>query len=847
MHVPKRVWMAAGVLVAIPLIVLAALPFFFDENQLRPVVEAQLQQKLHRPVKLGELHLKSFPLAVRISGFVIGQPEGLASSQPFLQAKAVSAGVSFWPLLHKEIKIDAIRLESPRLELIRNAAGVWNYEDGNGGAVGAGAPGSITLDELRVVDGQVAVQDQKAGTAREVYEHIDLTLKGLGPNRGGSLDGEVRLKTMAAVLRIHSDFENRETLTAKGLLSLKSDRNADALNIAYDIRREPAPAPITINSLKATIGRLTATAAGTIDIQQTPAALRLRVQMTNSPIADLLRVAALYGAGFPPGLKAEGLLGADVQVTGTTAKPVLVGKIDATTAQISAKDLAEPVRASALHIDFTPDSLTTRRFTLQTGATSLTAQATVTNYSSSSPRIEAAFETTNARVEELLRIAKAYGVKPAGLAGSGVVSLNMRISKAGKLISSSGSGTLRGVSLSAPQLPKTLGVSTANVNFSDDHASFDNLRATLGSMQVDGTGSVRDFSQPSLQFNLHVDQINSAELRTWSSGSTQQPSGKQQSGFFDKVSANGVLAVDKLIHDRIVFNNVKATITYAKGILTLDPITALVFGGQQSGAMSADLRSATPAYAVRAKLSNVDANQLLSSTTSIKQVLSGSLSSNVDLQFLDRPNEEVAKSLNGKVQFQMGQGRISGVQILNEVANIGHFLGYSKKAESFTNISKLTGSFQIQNGLASTQDLFMDLGGATLSGTGTMGLVDQSLKLRVMTVLGKELAQKNAGGQIGGLLTSVLANQKGELVVPAIVTGTFAQPRFAPDLEQIAQLKVRGLLPTADNPAAFTSGVKGIVESFTKKPPGAKPSEPQPGSLFDILKQLGKKKDEKKQ
>ncbi len=41
---------------------------------------------------------------------------------------------------------------------------------------------SITLDGLRVEDGQVAVED-RTGFTRDVYKHIDLTVNGVGPNR----------------------------------------------------------------------------------------------------------------------------------------------------------------------------------------------------------------------------------------------------------------------------------------------------------------------------------------------------------------------------------------------------------------------------------------------------------------------------------------------------------------------------------------------------------------------------------------------------------------------------------------------------------------------------------------
>jgi hypothetical protein len=113
------------------------------------------------------------------------------------------------------------------------------------------------------------------------------------------------------------------------------------------------------------------------------------------------------------------------------------------------------------------------------------------------------------------------------------------------------------------------------------------------------------------------------------------------------------------------------------------------------------------------------------------------------------------------------------------------------------------------------------------------------LKFRISTIFGKEFAQQNIPGQIGGLLTTVLRNQKGDLIVPALVSGTFSQPRFAPDLEQVANLKLRGLLPTADNPAG---AVKGIVDTITGKPPDPKAGDSPQRGILDVIDQFRKKK-----
>ena len=185
----------------------------------------------------------------------------------------------------------------------------------------------MTLDQLAIEDGQIAFEDQKAGKPRDVYEHIALELKGLGPNRRGTLTGNVRLDTMAAVLKFQSDFETGPAVRAKGNLTLTSDRSKDPLNVAYDVRRAETTSPMVIQRLEAKIGSLSVSATGSVNTQTTPSPLQIHANTASAPIADLMRLAALYGAKLPADLKIDGHLQADVQITGTTDKPLLAGNI----------------------------------------------------------------------------------------------------------------------------------------------------------------------------------------------------------------------------------------------------------------------------------------------------------------------------------------------------------------------------------------------------------------------------------------------------------------------------------------------------------------------------------------
>jgi hypothetical protein len=151
------------------------------------------------------------------------------------------------------------------------------------------------------------------------------------------------------------------------------------------------------------------------------------------------------------------------------------------------------------------------------------------------------------------------------------------------------------------------------------------------------------------------------------------------------------------------------------------------------------------------------------------------------------------------------------MDILQQLASIGQFAGFNHQAQNFTNIAKLAGNFNVVNGVATTNNLQAAIDGGTLAAVGSANLADQSLNMHLTAVLSKAMSQQVGGTGIGGFMNTALANQNGELVLPILVTGTFSAPRFAPDLQAIAQMKLKNMVPTLGNPAQMSSGILGAI------------------------------------
>src|SRR5438067_9112496 len=203
----KALKIVAGLLVLLVIVLLAA-PFFLDVNRYHDRIQAELQKKLGRQVSLGTMHLSLIPFAFKVENAVIAEDPRFAKGSNFAQAQELYVTAPLMPLLHGDVQIKSVELRQPKIELIRNAEGVWNFSSLAGThPKPAGQPQAqpephqqpankpsaaspepqkqkaISLEDLKISDGQVALTDLQKHEKRAVYDHIDLRLVGYAPDK----------------------------------------------------------------------------------------------------------------------------------------------------------------------------------------------------------------------------------------------------------------------------------------------------------------------------------------------------------------------------------------------------------------------------------------------------------------------------------------------------------------------------------------------------------------------------------------------------------------------------------------------------------------------------------------
>jgi len=177
----KKLLAAVAVLAAVVVAAAIAFALFFDVNQFRPALAAQLGSALGRRVEIGSLKVSWLAGGVAAEDVVI-LDDAAFSKEPFISAKSVSIGVDLWPLItQRSLRVQAFTLERPRVSLIRGSNGNWNFSSLATGQSSTGGMGAISVlvQKIKISNGQVSVRGLDGSRQQHSYDDVDVTVSDL--------------------------------------------------------------------------------------------------------------------------------------------------------------------------------------------------------------------------------------------------------------------------------------------------------------------------------------------------------------------------------------------------------------------------------------------------------------------------------------------------------------------------------------------------------------------------------------------------------------------------------------------------------------------------------------------
>ncbi len=727
----KKALIGAGIVLALILTAAAILPFLVDVNYFRPQIQAALESKLKRKVELGKLGLKLYPLSVRVDDVKVSEGAGWGIGAPFLAAKQMLVDVDLGALFNKQVKVDALTLTQPFIQLIRNEQGKWNFQSvGQQGESG----GESKLSMARLIVDDATVTLIRPGATTQTFNHVKLTLLDFVPGKPSRVEASMQPAGEGKQLvelngTINGGFDGKFKLTG---LTQASFKGIDGTGTV----KAPSSGPIQFD-------------------------------------ATLSAIEPMFSGVFQGSVE-----------SGDTLK----GTLAARNLQVNRKEWKHPVQITSLKLAFADDKATFQPFVVQSGDFRANAKLEVTDMSKA-PSVNGEIESSGT-VAQLLATASAFGADVSGVNAAGRIVLQAMFSgptSKPDTITYRASGALDDATVTVAGLASPLQLK---------HASF-HVTPKLIDIAVD---------TPELSL---IPASASNEKAAGKGGST----GVRQ-------ALRGTAKIGKLITPNFTFEQVKTQFSMSQGMLKMDPLEGTLYGGSISAAINSDLRRQPVKVNVATRVSGIDAIQLLSSVTGLKKLLTGKLSADGGFSFDLDPNQPLAKSIIGNLKIELVDGRINGFNLINEFARIGRFLGFSTKENAFTDFVKLAGSLKIQNGIAESDNLRLEFGGGSLGAAGTLNLLDEQMNMKLVTTLDKDFSKSAGGNQIGGFLTTVLANEKGELILPILASGPMSRPKLVPDAAQIAKMRLQspaGLGKQVKDIQNAAEGIKGFFDQFRKK------------------------------
>ena len=179
----QKRWVKAAIAAAVLAVaVLVLVPFFVNADTFRPEIQVELSSALGRKVTLGHISLSLVTGSLVADTFRLRTILSFPPALFWRRRSFASASRSGRCIFHRSIQITNFTVNSPSMQLIHAANGTWNFSSlGSSAAQTAtqqtGAPPSLTVDELKIENGSVALSSLPAAGKPFACTDVNLTVQ----------------------------------------------------------------------------------------------------------------------------------------------------------------------------------------------------------------------------------------------------------------------------------------------------------------------------------------------------------------------------------------------------------------------------------------------------------------------------------------------------------------------------------------------------------------------------------------------------------------------------------------------------------------------------------------------
>ncbi len=792
----KRALLAlVALVVVLPILLAMVLVARFDPNSYAPEISAAVQKATGRTLVFGgpiTLAL-SFSPTIEADNVTLSNPPGFADAN-FVTLRHLEAKISLLPLLSHRIDILSLILVNPAITFQTNAAGQanWDFSAPSAGGVSLRPRGyEIALESVDVQKALVTLKDASGhpvqtlalqdvrGTATSVAAPLNLTATAAINNTPIALSGMVgpveRLSGIGS-----GPWPVNLTLTSNGASATLTGNVADprtatgyALTLKASIPALEAFAPMLPaglpNSLLPPIHGLTVTAAISDQGAAMPAIRDLSIKATGSDLSSLR-----------PGLALDSL---DIEMPSLNA-PITINA----TATDGPMPLSLSGRLGAVARLINPAWLPA---TAQPGSgnfpVTLQAQAG-----------QATFNVTGGI---------ATPMNAAGVA----LAVNLTVPDLSTLSPLAGFylPAWKNIALQTTIIdPGGLGLSQA--------VGLDGLTLTMDNAAVGGDASLYAGKVPRLQMALKGQQIDlDALLAAWPAPSTAAvsatpviPTAKLPLDAMKRFNADIQLAADSVVFNKATYTAFQGHAVLQDGVLTLNPLTGILPGGNITASASLDTTKepaaaawslSAPALALGPVLKSFGQPNNAQGTMQVTLNATG-----------------VGDSLHDILSSASGQLGLASVNDVVDGSVLGSLFGPVLRADALPDtVLSAPGPVPVRcfalrmdatNGTGTISTISLDSGRLQLQGNGHLNFGDETLAITLMPTIPGTPPNAGTPVALGGTFTTpkltlnpsaTATANTGDMCPAALTLGRLGKPGPAAPAPVSAAPATNGTTPAA--------------------------------------------------
>lgn len=749
----KTAVVVAGVLVALCIVAVVLVKVLVTPEKIRETVLPLAEDTLQRKVELGEIEIGLLS-GVSLRNLKVQNKDG---SGDFISVRTLELSYQFWPLLCGQVAIDRVLLEQPKISVVRNPDGSFNFSD-------------LLGEEHPETDASAAGKGETTTEQSSSNERsIDL------------LVSEVAIKSGELL------FVDR-TQNAQSPYRYRLEKlDLHAAQITFD-----RPFPLKLSAL---LNKSKIDLSGRYDLAKQSGSFNLMLE----PL-DLIQFAPYYRS-ILPGSLGSALLALDVELDLTPEKLSTKGKLSLDRLDLRLNGLPEAqleeaklVVDHAISFHLSRQQLDLSTLFIDFNGIKLGADGTVV-LAGEEPQINLALLLDKLDLRKLMQGLPAgltKAVQSYSLAGL----VNGRIELAGK--PSAGPKLLKAAKLNLADVQASVdnlrtGVS-GDIDYADAAVKAEQLQLKLGDQQASLSFSASNLFGKIIrgEFQLTADRLDSNKLlpaappqqsvepdgASNGQASSTPPverakTGAEEIGPFDiPLDMTGSLAVNKLRYAQLTLDQVQADLTLKNNRLKISRLRSGVAGGELLAATEINLGVKGLSYQGEMSLKQ---SNLINLVAGILPEAGDSVSGLLHWQnnFSGRGTipDHLLKALQVKGALQLARGKVTGSPLLEQLAG---FLGSPDlKVLSF---NAFQGNYDLRDGLVHlTADL--DSSKARLRPAGTVGL-DGSLNMSLDARLAPEV-MANLGAKGG--LQQALTDENGWGMLPLKIRGSYLDPKFGID------------------------------------------------------------------